>query len=79
MPSSSLSFSPEATAFLRTYIDDQGATTYIGKAAPGSDTNAPVWRLMRIQVVGSVTMVTYAGGTTGFVNTWDDRASLSYE
>lgn len=52
--------------------------SYVGKAAPNSDTADPVWQVRKIETVGSVLSVLYAEGNDRFDNIWDDRASLSY-
>lgn len=57
-------------------VDDD--TTYIGKALPGSDTDQAKWQIQKISVDGTVTSFEWAGGNAGFVNIWDDRASLEY-
>ena len=59
-------------------LDDLGTTTYVGKAAPGSSTAAPVWQIQRLHTVGTVMALQDADGNANFDNVWDDRASLSY-
>ena len=59
-------------------LDEQGAITYVGKAAPNTQTSAPAWQIRRIQTVGSLVSVEYADGNNRFDKIWDDRASLSY-
>lgn len=62
-----------------TYQDDVSASvSYFGFALPGTATSAPSWRIMKKNVVSTVTSYTYANGSTDFVNIWDNRASLSY-
>lgn len=64
-----------------TQVDFVGETLiYKGWAAPGSGTNAPVWRIQRMTFVGSDEDLTveWAEGDGDFDNIWDDRASLSY-
>ena len=52
--------------------------TYIGRATIGSLDTDPVWSIMQITVVGTVTSILYSGGTTEYSSVWADRASLSY-
>ncbi len=63
-------------------IDEVSSTLlYSGKAARGSATSAPAWRIKRVQKVGTVTTSLYAlaSGEYGSFNcVWDDRASLTY-
>lgn len=61
------------------YIDEASSTiTYIGKAAIGTATSAASWQIQKILVSGTVTSITYAGGTDNYDQIWDNRASLSY-
>ena len=60
------------------YLDEQVGVSYVGKAAPKSDTTAPVWQIQRLLTTGSVLSVTFADGDRNFDNVWDDRASLTY-
>lgn len=62
-----------------TIVDEPSAdTTYVGYALPGSATSGAVWKIKRLQVVGSETIIEYAGSNAHFDKVWDDRASLSY-
>lgn len=62
-----------------TRIDEVSATlTYIGEAPTGASSNSPVWRISRIQTLGTETTIQYANGNTNWNSVWDDRASLTY-
>lgn len=61
-----------------TLLDDQGAVSYVGKAALNSSTNTPVWQIRKISQNGTVLSILYAEGNDNFDNVWDDRASLVY-
>lgn len=50
---------------------------YIGNAAIGASEASPVWRIKKIEGT-TYTTIKWASGTTGFVNIWNDRASLIY-
>lgn len=51
---------------------------YVGEAALNSAANAPVWRIRKIETIGTVMSVLWADGDQAFNNVWDNRASLSY-
>jgi len=53
-------------------------TTYIGFAEPGTADISPLWRIMLVTVSGTVTKIRWAGGTSEYVNSWTNRASLTY-
>ena len=60
-------------------VDDASPTvTYVGEAAIKSSEAAPVWRIKKLETVGSVFSITWADGTMSFNNVWDNRAALSY-
>jgi hypothetical protein len=73
-----------------TLLDDVGGgVTYVGKAAPGSATDDPVWQIQKItEGVGVVEgsgddlKVEWAdkgdGPNANFDKVWDDRVSYSY-
>lgn len=62
-----------------TRIDEQSLElSYVGKAQPGSETSDDVWRIQRITVVDSETIIEFAEGNSHFDNIWDDRESLEY-
>lgn len=52
--------------------------TYIGEAPTGALPSQAVWRIMRIQVVGTETQYQFAGGDTAWNSVWNGRASLTY-
>ena len=56
-------------------------TTYIGKAAPGSDDADAVWQISKVVVVVGpppTTTITWADGNSKSDNIWDNRTSLVY-
>ena len=62
-----------------TRIDEVSATlTYIGEAPTGASPSSPVWRISRITVSGTETIIQYANGNTSWNSIWDNRASLTY-
>src|SRR4051812_10907076 len=71
-----------ATGTLTRRFDYDGANNlvYYGEAANGAATSVNVWRVRKLSYDGSnnVTAIQWSGGTDGFNQVWDDRASLSY-
>ena len=62
---------------LKQIIEDAGGgVTYIGEASPGATTSSTNWRIQRITVSGSTTIIEWA--SSKFDQIWDNRASLSY-
>ena len=62
-----------------TRIDEASATvTYIGEAKVGASPSDPVWRISRILISGTETIIQYADGSTNWNSVWNDRASLNY-
>ena len=62
-----------------TRIDEVSATlTYIGEAPTGASPSSPVWRISRITVSGTETIIQYANGNTNWNSIWDNRAALTY-
>ena len=60
-------------------VDDASSTvTYVGEASIRSPEAAPVWRIKKLETVGSVLSITWADGNMSFDNVWNDRATLSY-
>lgn len=53
--------------------------TYVGKAPPGTATNAAAWQVYRMtsNAEGDLT-IEYADGDGEFDNVWNDRATLTY-
>lgn len=58
-------------------MDVVGAITYVGKALPGSATDAAVWSVLKIDETSGL-VITWADGNTEADNIWDDHASLTY-
>lgn len=62
-----------------TYVDEVDAnTTYVGKAPRGSSTSANNWFIQKIVVNGTVTSITYPGGSDRMDSVWDDRTTYTY-
>lgn len=60
-------------------VDDASSTvTYVGEASIRSPEAAPVWRIKKLETVGSVLSITYADGNQNFDNVWTNRAALTY-
>lgn len=59
-------------------VDTTGGITYTGDAPLGTPEDAPLWRIRRTRVVGTVTRTEYAGGNMRFENAWSSRATLTY-
>ena len=60
------------------YDDVSGTTIYIGFAFPGTPTDEPEWRIMRMSYTGDDFNVEFADDDTEYDNIWDNRAALSY-
>lgn len=52
---------------------------YIGESAISVAESAAVWRIRKIETIGTVTKITWADGNEEFDNVWTDRATLTYE
>lgn len=60
-------------------IDEVSSTlTYVGEAPTGASPSQAVWRIYKIETVGTETSIKYAGGNTNWNSVWDNRASLTY-
>lgn len=60
-------------------IDESNANlVYEGYAAPGSQTSAPVWAVLKITNSKGVLTHEWAGGNKSFNKVWDDRATLIF-
>lgn len=60
-------------------LDDVSSTvTYVGEAPVGASPTSPIWRISRITLSGTETIIQYAGGSTAWNSIWEDRASLTY-
>jgi hypothetical protein len=60
-------------------LDEVSSTvTYVGEAITGTALSAASWRIKRISVTGTVTLIEWADGNGSFDNIWNNRASLSY-
>jgi hypothetical protein len=51
---------------------------YLGWAEYGSDESDPVWKIRRIQLVGTVWEQKYAGGEQEYRYAWSNRSMLNY-
>ncbi len=68
------------TEYLVTRLDEVGSgISYVGKAEPGSATDAAVWQITKVTEASGDVVIEYADGDANFNNIWDDRLSLSYE
>lgn len=66
-------------ALLTTRVDEASSTvTYVGKSYAGTSPATALWRISRITVTGTVTVIEYADGNTNLDNIWNNRAALSY-
>lgn len=60
-------------------VDDASPTiTYVGEASINSSESSAVWRIKKLETIGTVFKVTWANGSQAFNNVWDDRLSLTY-
>lgn len=60
-------------------VDDVSSTvTYVGEASLGASESAPLWRIKKLETVGSVFKITWADGNQSFDNVWDNRTVLTY-
>lgn len=55
-------------------FEEIGATTYIGKATPGTASSANSWQIMKL----TNDEVLFANGSDLFNNVWDNRLSYTY-
>lgn len=59
-------------------IDVDGNYTYIGEAQPGTSQSSPNWRIKRVEKVGDDINIIWAGGSSSFDKTWNNRLTYSY-
>lgn len=59
-------------------VDADGVYTYVGEAIPGAAKGDPVWRIKRIEEIGSDIEIRWADGTEDQVKIWDNRATYIY-
>lgn len=60
-------------------VDDNTTTvTYVGEAPSASLESSPVWRIKKLETIGTVLKITWADGNQFFDNVWNDRMGLSY-
>ena len=64
-------------ADLVTLVDEEGSTTYIGKAAPGTLSSSPNWKIQRIVDTNGDLEIKWAD-SAAFSQVWDNRLTLSY-
>ncbi len=67
-----------ASSYLTKLEEASGTVTYVGKAAIGSSDAAAVWQIQKLETVGDLFSVSWAGGDALFDKVWNDRASLIY-
>lgn len=58
-------------------LTEDGTTTYIAKAAPGSDESDAVWQAYKLDASSGL-KITFADGDANFDNVATDLTSLSY-
>lgn len=73
-PTTITTISPKYTTL---YEEVSPTLAYVGKAAPGSLNNAAVWKIQKMETVGGVLEIRFAGSGE-FSQIWNDRAVLSY-
>lgn len=62
-----------------TRIDEPDAnTTYIGYAELGTNPNSEKWKIKKITLSGTETIIQYADGDRLYDNIWVNRVSLNY-
>lgn len=61
-----------------TYVDEDGNYTYVGEAESGTAISEASWRIRRVEEVGSLVIILWAGGTNEFNKVWDDRGTYTY-
>ena len=59
-------------------IDEQGTTTYLGRAKRGTATSDAAWQIRRITFNGTTNTFQYANGSNRYNQIWDNRTSLTY-
>ena len=60
-------------------VDDFSTTvTYVGEAPLSSAEEAPVWRIKKIESLGSQLNIKWADGNQFFDNIWTNHTSLTY-
>ena len=60
-------------------IDEASDTViYKGNAPVGTSDSSSQWKIQKITIVGAITKIEYADGNTNYDNSWDNRASLTY-
>jgi len=62
-------------------IDEATDTlVYVGFAqVQGQDPSLALWKIKKIEKIGSVWEITYADGDEQYDNIWNNRASLNYK
>lgn len=60
-------------------VDDASTSvTYVGEASLGAPESSPIWRIKKLETIGSVFKITWADGNQAFDNVWNDRSSLTF-
>jgi hypothetical protein len=60
-------------------IDDASSSvSYFGYASVGASESSSVWKIKKLTTSGSSTKVEFADGNTNYDNSWESRASLTY-
>lgn len=62
----------------RKVIDQASSSViYIGEAAPGTPTSSASWRIKRVETIGQIIDIRFAGSGAS-TQIWDNRAGLTY-
>jgi len=59
--------------------DVSGTTIYIGWALPGTAITTAQWKIARMTYTGDDWVYEFADGNDSYDNSFNDRATLSYE
>lgn len=60
-------------------IDEVSPTvTYIGFAHFGAKMSEPLWRIERVTIAGTVTIIEYGDNSMEFNSVWDNRLTINY-
>ena len=60
-------------------VDTSGTTVYIGTSVSFSEESAPIWRIRKEWVVGTVKYAGYPNGDQGFKFAWASRGGYTYK
>ena len=64
---------------LQTLIDEASTTvTYVGKSEVGRDKDDEFWQIMKVEEIGTETIVSYADWSDDFKFSWTLRDNYNY-